>query len=341
MKKLISLFLFLPLFALAASIYDNPLRPTIPEVIQYTKDEKKSGKDDVTTSGRFDPSRFLKAIDADGPAFIAKLEAAHPDARFVFMGRDTQVLADMTEAFYLSIGQKDRVVRLGVSRRSLDGLSDKDVMLYLKHFGLDLNTIEKDRPFVLVDTVSGGGHQDGVLVSGRQGRAILQVIFNEWIASGRKAEALLGKVDMVGLLVSTFQASDAANKKRYLDLEKGKERKEKNKKILAGKKDVVGRDFVVASIPDTKNVFNEAGYDHHTGAWHDRFMTPKKEGAKLVPNPGTAMPKDQKKAVLWMQLKILELIEKKQFTQRTIKAGTERGISFGNMGALSCRNAYN
>jgi hypothetical protein len=337
MKKYISIILLIFSFSLNAQDLKSKTRPDIFDALKEHSNYKP-GANIPRVTGRFNPPKFLEAIKKDAPLLIAQLEYAYPGAKFVFMGRDTQLLADVLDAFYLSIGQKDRVVKLGVSKPTLANLDNSQVMKYLEYYGLNLKTIEKNPSFILVDTVSSGETIDGILISGRQGRSLLQTIYSEWIKAGNDAKKLLSKVNMVGLLVSTFHSDDPSNKKRFKKINKLDEINRKNESIVSEDINKIGRNFVIGAIPDTANLINEAGYDHHTGAWHNKFQNPVLKNGNLLPNPGSLTDISERKSIVWMQHQLIDLIRNADFIQRTFKEAKRLGIEFST--TLSCRSAY-
>jgi hypothetical protein len=303
-----------------SELLNNPLRPRISEVLDYHEGYQPEQR--VPLSGdRLNYGHFRNAIMDGAPQFIAKLEKAYPGATYAFMGRDTQVISDVVEAFYLSIGQQNRVVQIGASKTTFQGLSDQDTVEYLKYFGLDLDKVDESKPFILVDTISSGEVIDGVLISGRQGRHLLQVLYQEWINRGRNPVDLLNKVNMVGMQVSTFKTGEIGNTERYMDVTRIGNIEEINranafKFFRQQTTSRMGLDFVLPLIPDTQMVFNESGYDHYTGAWHDRFQPPLRTEEGMVPNPGPLTHELYRKSILWLQHQVIDIVGDVNFHRR-------------------------
>src|SRR5437868_13584690 len=102
---LISLLISVSAFAQSEqqqSIINKKLRPT-PELLLSKKEYLKD----------FDSTPFTTDLFSEEiPTLIVSLEKAFPGAKYAFLGRDMDLVADAVEAFYLSIGQTDRVARI-------------------------------------------------------------------------------------------------------------------------------------------------------------------------------------------------------------------------------------
>lgn len=321
-------------------------RPRIQDVLPYQ--ETYTAPSGVPVSGnRLSFDYFKTSIQKGAPQFIAKLEKAYPNAIFAFVGRDTQAIADVTEAFYLSIGQKNRVVQVAVSGPTLAGMNDTQVLKYLENFGFDLKNLDAKRPFIFVDTISRGEVIDGALISGRQGRNLLRIIYQAYKKTGGSLRGLLKKVNMIGLRVSTFAADKRDNQNRYYDISELEKAYEANKQMFesnAFNVDRVGYDLVIPIIKDTAEIFNESGYDHFTGAWHDKFQSPVAEKSALVPNPGPATDISIRRSVLWFQHQIIDIVNSSDFRKKVMAEAAKLGVTFENLTLdqqlISCRVVY-
>ena len=125
--------------ALGANIKDNPF-----PYVSYNQ----LGKDQ------------LKEIDAKLPMIIVELERAFPGAIYAGVGRDMALLTDALQAFYTSIGQKDRVIHVPLSAESfeseVDGQMKKAAPELIYTFinqlpGVDLEHIESGKGLVFLD----------------------------------------------------------------------------------------------------------------------------------------------------------------------------------------------
>ncbi len=302
-------------------------RPSVEQVQALQSDIRKTYTTPVRVNHANWP-HFTKAAEVKAPAFIAQLEKAYPGATFGFLGRDTQALADITESFFQSIGQKDRTRQVGLSRTSFDGLSDQDIVDFLKYYGFDLSRIEDQHPFILVDTISRGDSDGQVLVSGRQGRQILAAVYRTYQKQGGSLKKLLKKFNMIGLQVSTFVAH-ADNEARYGSLDEQSDIYKYNKELLSNVSDKnIGRDMKLVLLPDTNYKFNELGYDHFTYAWHDRYGVPQRQNDVLVPVAGQAMPAEYRSSILWFQDVLITMTGSEKFKQEVFSEATKLGYKF-------------
>jgi hypothetical protein len=281
-------------------------------------------REGIPISGkRLNFEHWLSVIVSGGPKFVAQLEYAYPGATFAFMGRDTQALAGLVEAFYLSIGQKDRVVRLGMSKGTIldsEGnlaVSDFQIVKFLKSNGFSFDHIEKAPPFILVDTVSTGG--------GTQGRTLLDAAYTTyWKNGGRNPALLLSKLNMLGLVVSTFNGTlyDFKNRDAIFD-----ELTELySRPSFDG--DFFGRHKILM-IPRAHQDFHEAGYDHFTGAWNSSYGPMRKdEYGNLRATIGAARQNSERLSVLWYLKRIQQAAARKSFLEDVLIEARVLGYEF-------------
>lgn len=317
-------------FSLAGDLLNSSMRPRMGEVVREHKDYSPDAGIPIKLNNlRFE--EFLRTLGKDAPEFIVELENAYPGATFAFIGRDTQTIADVVDTFYNSIGQKNRVAYVAFSKPTAEALGDGEIASYMKSFGLDLNEVSSEKPFILIDTVSSGATIDNVLISGRQGRQILNGIYRAWIKKGKDPSDLLDKVNMIALRVSTFDSNDEHNKERYGKIDDIKKIHKKNAKNLkAGiPNDRLGYDFVLPIIKDSSRKFNESGYTHYTGEWHGKFGKPRRDArGRYVPAPGAASTDEERKSILWLQNQIIDLVFSDGFRQKVLKEAKDKDVVF-------------
>ncbi len=333
-------FLILTNFAWAqVELLSSATRPKISEVKKFHAAGKRS-QATLVSGGRFNLKFFRDSLEQGAPQFIAKLEKAYPNGTFVFMGRDTQLIADMVDAFYESIGQKGRVVQLGVSKPTLVGMDADSIMSYLEYYDIKLDSLSEKSPTILVDTISSGEVIGGSLISGRQGRFILQTVYKKWMDNGKNPTELLNRFNMIGMQVSTFQDGDPSNAKRYRRIDRLQEATLANSNFLTSPgidKNAIGNNFVIPLISDTRELFNEAGYDHFTATWHDKYQSPKLVDGKLLPNPGSLMPKEYRDSVLWIQHEIIDIVDMPSFKDRVLEEARKLGVVFKLQDAVTAK----
>jgi hypothetical protein len=107
-------FLFFISHAVAdykSDLLARPTRPTFNEFLQALNPFPESNPFQPCVRDDF----RLPLLYTTAPQLIVELEYAFPDNIWAPLGRDTAVVGDLLEAFYLSIGQTNRVVRLNAS----------------------------------------------------------------------------------------------------------------------------------------------------------------------------------------------------------------------------------
>lgn len=256
----------------------------------------------------------------NGPELIASAEKAFPGATWAFLGRDAVAYADLFEAFYLSIGQTDRVVRIGISGTALRGLKvgSPELLELLESNGFSLSSYASAAPFILVDTLSKGG--------GSQGRLLLGTAYQAAQAKGLNLGLLVWKLNMLGLVTRTF--TDAKLPQNPV--------KSAEYSLAAMAQDLIGftgRDLLsklqVITYPDPGNFANEASYVHFVGGWHDSFVGYERDkNGKLLPIPGDGYSDELKLNVLWMQRKIWRTVNQRKYLERVQAAAKSIGYEF-------------
>lgn len=90
-------------------------------------------------------TKILKSL----PTVIVQFEKAFPGATYAALGRDTAFLGDLMAAFYESLGQKNRVVRMDLSRNSLT--NQQDLVAYLRTQGVTAKNLKNSTGLVVFD----------------------------------------------------------------------------------------------------------------------------------------------------------------------------------------------
>lgn len=157
-------------------INQHATRPTMSQVAEELKNDK-------SISAR--PDLIFQSFD-NVAKFIAEIEWAYPGAIYMPLGRDVAVLGDMLDAFYLSQGQKGRVMRLNASGPSLQ-VSDQFIVSFVKSSGVDIKNLLSGPSYVVFDVT---GYN---LPKGSQCTRILHAIYNEYVNQGGNAKDILKK----------------------------------------------------------------------------------------------------------------------------------------------------
>ncbi len=123
-------------------ILSQPSRPRIAEVKTIREDLEKRAHGIGSLT-----SRVLDHF----PKGVVFMEMAYPGAIWAFLGRDSAFIGDAVDAFYESIGQPGRVVRLNASGDGVRGASEEMRFAMLESAGLNLKEVETGRPFIIID----------------------------------------------------------------------------------------------------------------------------------------------------------------------------------------------
>lgn len=313
-------------------LLDQPNRPTMIQVenaIQWDGDwdnleERRSLKNLRSPNGARTIDSWLQLATKNFPVLLAQLEKHFPNGRYAFIGRDVAIMADLFESYYLSLGQTDRVVRIGFSKPSILGKKPTDIFAYLNSKGITLESLSS-RPLVLIDTVSTG--------QGRQGRAILNSVYREWKKKGGNPIGLLRKVQMVGLIVSTYSGKENPIQDFGRTVEN---MKRKWKQKLPSQ---FNRSIPPFTFKDQGHSFNEIGYEHWTHAWHGRFgPIHRNDSGFTITLPGSPNLLDQRRSVLLFQKRILDWVKSKEVKRAITREFKFLGISKpANAPIRSCR----
>jgi hypothetical protein len=164
MKKLF--LLIAALFTASAAMAANPSqRKLISSDVRPTPAEIMSKKQHFANINPKEFGNLANLYGRDIPIVIVSLEKAFPGGTYAFLGRDMDLVADAVEAFYLSIGQKDRVQRIRFSTPSMQGATPQLITDFLIQSGLNADPEVHKPPMVIVDYTSfAGGSQSTTIV---------------------------------------------------------------------------------------------------------------------------------------------------------------------------------
>ena len=252
------------------------------------------------------------------PKLIALFENAYPGGRWAFIGRDGAAFADVFEAFYATVGQRDRVIRIGVSKASFDGLTVEHLKSALGGFNYSVDAWAKQPPLLFVDPVSRG--------NGRQGRTLLAQLY-EYLIQTQDAELfeLVKKLNMIGLIVSTHggQFTDIHDPHRYL---------KDFKKVIDYQRpeglEALFHHHQFMSVPQDPHLANEAGYTHFIGAWHESFGPFGWSGSHAKAAVGKLYHEDLRLSILWTQQQIWNAVTQPWFQQAVKNEASALGYVF-------------
>lgn len=134
-----------------AELLHEVFRPTMTEVSRLLKEGK------TTESFPGDSELDDEIIREEIPRGIATLEYFFPGATFAALGRDAFLLGDVLDAFYLSIGQQGRVVRLNCSAGTFRNQRISQILPeFLRQAGAHFRGLRRAQPFVIFDSTDMG-----------------------------------------------------------------------------------------------------------------------------------------------------------------------------------------
>lgn len=120
---------------------------------------------------------------------IAQFEKAFPGATYVGLGRDSALLVDALDAFYLNLGQKKRAVHFNASGSTFQRVSSETIVNYTKQLGLDFSRINEIPPFVFFD-----GTRFSI---SSQSRQLMRAIYLDAAAHSISPKDLIYKVNFI------------------------------------------------------------------------------------------------------------------------------------------------
>ena len=299
-------------------LHRQPFRPTMQDVLPFLNQIKDEPGIPVAArvipnyDKRIDIPTWLQRLLDSAPRLIAAAEALHPGATWVFLGRDSMAISDVFEAYYHTLGQKNRVVRLGVSKASFEHLDPKHLRDYLAQFfydhGFNWNGQDGEYPpFILIDALSGG--------YGRQGRSILAAMYQQGLSEGEIMPTILERMNFLGLVVSTFQGAAydvtqaSVQQKREKWIWLLEDQNTEHQKLFDEK--------TIVTYASAIKGANESGYTHFIGAWHDSYGNfYRSRKGEIRTKLGAEFPLEMKKSILWTQKKIWEAVRAPQFRRQ-------------------------
>lgn len=307
-------------------LLDGPSRPTMLQIAKLH--EKFPTIKGIPIKNQFGGAghssrKWMKLAVEHAPALIAALEWTFPGGRWVFLGRDSLVWSDVVEAFYLSRGETGRVERIGASKASFASAAqrrnpDGYLMDLLRTHGFDLGAAAagKARPFILIDTVSGGG--------GRQARSLIGAAYRTYANDGGNPADLLTRFNFIGLEVSTFGNTGLAQ----IQFPEFRERLPKEEaRYRENKVPNFEQNHLLITYPQMPNTASEVGYEHYTFAWHGSYGEFSRNRARQVTAaPGGISPLEQRQSILWMQRELWLAINTQKFHDQVDAEAKELGV---------------
>lgn len=261
---------------------------------------------------------WFSILTDQGPRFIGTLEAVFPGATFVFIGRDMMALSIAVESFFHSIGHESRVLRIGMSKTTLESSDPSQLRDLLQSSGVDFSTLEAPHPYIFIDTISSG--------HGRQGRALIDAIYSFHVQRGVNPAVLLRRFNFVGLraLTTTLQMDpvEQANLLLY--------REERWYLQTQPTQNFGQTHHIFGYNDDRKNKLDgvsEVGFEHFTGSWHEPFGEIRFENGQSLALRGKPKSMEMRRAVAEFYLEIYRYFSDPNLFQRVAGSAEKLGHS--------------
>lgn len=157
--KLIAVFLIAALASPAAQAHgkrevllkllEQQERPSVQKVVELYGIPSRNRENPMADFGYTGQRSRARMVRQWLPKAIARLELAFPNGIFAPMGRDSAAIGDVLEAFYLQIGQTDRVSRIHASGNTIRSIGAADIVRLLESAGAVLD-VRRPSPRTLV-----------------------------------------------------------------------------------------------------------------------------------------------------------------------------------------------
>lgn len=256
------------------------------------------------------------------PQIVASCERVFPGATWAFVGRDSAIYGDVLEGFYTSIGQPNRVVRVGMSRPTLNSASDALLVRYMEQLGLSLDPGAK--PFVLVDTANYG--------NAGQPRRVLSAIYAEHFRRYGHVRNVVSRFNVIGMLTNGTSP--------YGSTLKGVEGDMASLQALYdnGVRDA-GYNFANAHkvlsmdppAPDYFLIGHDYKFDNWkvgVPTWHNSFGALVERNGHIEPTPGAVYDETYRKQHLRIQWELSKIVTSPAFQSNVVSEATTLGYQF-------------
>ncbi len=240
----------------------------------------------------------------DIPSLIIALEKAFPGGTYAFLGRDTELLADALEGFYLKIGQTNRIARVRLSTPSFAGFYAPLFVEYLEQLGLSRPTHPFAHTFVLIDVTSFGGNS--------QSYYLTEAVIASYLASGIAPDEISHRFNLAifdrGTAANTADAIDTSDQDltRFLD---------------AQANDIIQYKLFnhLVALPGKDLSYNSE--------WHGKYgRIERLSNGRLTTNPASYNSRADKTYVFHGILTALRTTTSTQFIEKTVNMAKRYGV---------------
>jgi hypothetical protein len=271
-------------------------RPTSPSVEEFLQAfPSLPGQNPFRKS---ETSLETDALIRKAPKVIATLEAAFPGATWAVVGRDARVLGTILEAYYLSRGEKGRVVRLDTSDPSVPDMYESErvrgnvvsygqyivpkaqrlIYGFLRTNGLKLNDVKNAKPYILLDSTAYMFDPGSGAATASQTRNMMMAAYHAYSRRGGDPKDLIRKLNVVNLDLT---------QRRYADEKVGQKRFPKKGFSLEA---FLQKQEATATRMGPSNILKIKAdeFFYGGGQWHGKFGPMRRmKGGRVVTRPTT------------------------------------------------------
>jgi len=288
-------------------LLQSQLRPTVSQYLAAFNGELPK-ENPLDAYGTYRDQRVYQIVPL-GPELIAKLEFSYPGAIWAPLGRDSAYFADILEAYYLSIHEPDRVVRIHASTPSFT--SNSDTPPIETRILLASNLVNSSgvpiKDFVILDPTSWSPTS--------QSRRLLQCAYYAW---GNQEAYKKGGCRRVGAI--SLPNTNSSGNHAFIQL---------------GDRAAMERFF--SARMNGRNIHHILSTGHtpfsYDGdkSWHDRYNPPYWDGSHATPNPGSLSSLAIRQGILWWIYEVIKATHSREFHSGIESVKKRYGLAFGKI----------
>jgi hypothetical protein len=240
------------------------------------------------------------------PSVIARLEKAFPGGTYAFLGRDTDTIADLVEGFYLSVGQRGRVVRVPLSTPSFDNNPDAAMITqFMQQVGLSEPGKKPAAPMVLIDVSK--------YATSSQSRKITRAVIEEYSNVGLRMHDI---PNWLNIAVFPLQGI-AVPQIDPLNLSVSQVANMLNRQAQEVSHNGFSQVVVIGEA--------QLGYGSE---WNNKYGPMERHGGRVVSNPMSYFDIATKTRVFAQMIETFRQVLEPNFLQQTVNFVASHGISF-------------
>lgn len=306
--KVVLFVLFLGFFSWAAApaeevLLKKPLRPTVSEFLEaYGGALPAQNPYELVDYNRLGKS-LLDEYKERLPSMIAQFEKAFPGGTYVGLGRDSALLTDALDAFYLSRGQQGRAIHFNASTSTFQSVSVETFIEYTRQLGFDFKNFKEQPPFIFFD----GTHYNG----SSQSNKIMRMLYSAAIGQGATPADLVYKLNFISTSFNGY-AYYPRNLIQQTDVSQ-----------------FLKTQSVMATSNGPVEILSVDGwYLTHGYNWTNTFSTITKDAHGIYRPAASALDAAEQKSVLGNIYFVIEMVRSQEFFERVKAEAKKMGYDF-------------